>query len=194
MTNKHSDNVRNPPRRDVRVRRSTSALAHALIGLIQEDGGRFADITVREILDRAAVSRTTFYSHFRSKQDVLHSSYEDVFGLFGSILANSLATDQRLFPVREFVEHVGESKLLMTALRRAGLAEAMRVDFVAYAANIIERRIYDLGLASSVRPRLAARMLAAALIESIDWWVDRHGIPASEIDAAFHRLARTVVS
>jgi hypothetical protein len=37
-------------------------------------------------------------------------------------------------------------------------------------------------------------MLAAALIESVDWWIDHESITATEIDTAFHLLARTVIS
>lgn len=57
--------------------RSTYALGHELIELIQER--RFAAITVQDILDRAGVGRTTFYTHYRTKEDVLHSRYERVF-------------------------------------------------------------------------------------------------------------------
>jgi hypothetical protein len=49
-------------------------------------------------------------------------------------------------------------------------------------------------LSTTVQPRLAARVLAAALIESIDWWVDHESISAAEIDTAFHLLARTVIA
>jgi hypothetical protein len=37
-------------------------------------------------------------------------------------------------------------------------------------------------------------MLAAALIESLDWWFDHESIAAAEIDTAFHLLARTVIA
>ena len=37
-------------------------------------------------------------------------------------------------------------------------------------------------------------MLAAALIESMDWWFDHESIPPAEIDTAFHMLARTVIA
>jgi hypothetical protein len=70
----------------------------------------------------------------------------------------------------------------------------MRSQFIGYAADIIECRIRDLKLSTTVQPRLAARMLAAALIESIDWWLDHDSISAAEIDTAFHLLARTVIA
>ena len=194
MPNKELVTVRKPLRVDVRSQRSTHALAHALIQLIQESDGRFEDITVREILERAGVGRTTFYSHFRSKEDVLHSAYEGTFGLFKSLLELESNGKLRLFPVREFVEHVSNVRPLMVALRKSELAEDMRSQFIGYAADIIECRMRALNLTTLVERRLAARMLAAALIESIDWWFDHGAIAAGEIDLAFHQMARTLIA
>jgi hypothetical protein len=70
----------------------------------------------------------------------------------------------------------------------------MRSQFVGYAADIIECRMRALNLSMLVERRLAARMLAAALIESIDWWFDHETIAADEIDVAFHQMARTLIA
>ena len=194
MPNKKRTNVRKSAGVDARTRRTTTALAHALIQLIQEGDGRFKDITVRQILQRAGVGRTTFYSHFRSKEDVLHSTYEGVFGVHKQQLQQDTSGKPRLFPVSEFLEHLAGAKPVMVAFRKAGLADDMRSQFIGYAADIIECRIRDLNLSTTVQPRLAARMLAAALIESMDWWFDHESIAAAEIDTAFHLLARTVIA
>jgi AcrR family transcriptional regulator len=193
MPNKQRTNVRKSADGDARRRRTTTALAHALIQLIQESDG-FEDITVRQILQRAGVGRTTFYSHFRSKEDVLHSTYEGIFGVHREQLRQDTSAKPRLFPVREFLEHLAGARPVMFAFRRAGLADDMRSQFIGYAADIIECRIRDLNLSTTVQPRLAARMLAAALIESMDWWFDHESIAAAEIDTAFHLLARTVIA
>jgi AcrR family transcriptional regulator len=194
MPNKQRTNVRKSAAVDARTQRTTTALAYALIQLIQEGNGRFEDITVRQILQRSGVGRTTFYSHFRSKEDVLHSTYEGIFGAHKEQLRQDTSAKPRLFPVIEFLEHLAGARPVMVAFRKAGLADDMRSQFIGYAADIIECRIRDLNLSTTVQPRLAARMLAAALIESIDWWFDHESIAAAEIDTAFHLLARTVIA
>jgi AcrR family transcriptional regulator len=194
MPNKQRLNVRKSSAVDGRSRRTTTALAYSLIQLIQESDSRFADITVRQILQRAGVGRTAFYSHFRSKEDVLHSTYEAVFGVHKEQLRQDTGANPRLFPVKEFLEHLAGARPLMAAFRKAGLADDMKTQFIGYAADIIECRIRDLKLSTTVRPRLAARMLAAALIESIDWWFDHESITTAEIDTAFLLLARTVIA
>src|SRR5438034_7044113 len=194
MPNKQRANVRKSAGEDARRRRARTAPARALIQLIQDGDVRFEYLTVRQILQRAGVGRTTFYSHFRSKEDVLHSTYEGIFGAHKEQLQQDTSAKPRLFPVSEFLEHLAGAKPVMVAFRKAGLADDMRSQFIGYSADIIECRIRDLNLSTTVQPRLAARMLAAALIESIDWWFDHESITAAEIDTAFHLLARTVIA
>lgn len=54
---------------DRRVRRTRATLHRALIELLLERP--YERITVRDILDRADVGRSTFYAHFRDKDDLL---------------------------------------------------------------------------------------------------------------------------
>ena len=55
-------------RTDLRIRRTRSLLGNALIALMQEKS--IDKITVQEVLDRATVSRSTFYLHYRDKDDL----------------------------------------------------------------------------------------------------------------------------
>jgi hypothetical protein len=59
---------------DRRVRRTRER--SALLSLIQEKG--YDRIKVQDILDRADVGRSTFYAHYRDKDDLLQSGFEDV--------------------------------------------------------------------------------------------------------------------
>ena len=193
MPNDSAPTVREAATTDPRVERTTLALGRALIELIQERD--FDDITVQSILDRAGVGRTAFYTHYRNKDDVLHSSYERLFAGLEAILEPPSRPRARLFPVAEFLTHVGDSRRLVTALRSAGQMEEMWAACAGYAARIIERRIERMGTVTSGIPRaLAARMLAGALVEAIEWWLAHAGTAtAAEMDAAFHELARGVL-
>ncbi len=53
---------------DRRIRRTRDTLGDALVQLIQEKP--FDEITVQDVLDRACVGRTTFYTHYRDKDDL----------------------------------------------------------------------------------------------------------------------------
>ena len=62
---------------DPRVKRTRQLLQQAFMSLMME--GRFRDITVQEIADRATVNRATFYAHFEDKFDLLDSAIRDRF-------------------------------------------------------------------------------------------------------------------
>ena len=58
------------------MRRTKSSLHGALIGLAREKP--YPAIAVKEILNRANVGRSTFYTHFRDKDDLLESGIHEV--------------------------------------------------------------------------------------------------------------------
>lgn len=207
---------------DPRVARTTRALGRALVALLEERA--FDAITVQDILDRAGVGRTAFYAHYRNKEDVLHSSYEGVFAWLEPLVERPLSTRRpgapsgiRLFPVAEFLAHVGEERALVDALRRDGRLEPMWAMLAGYAARMIARRLdgwadllthvgaagtpegATVGARDGVRRALfghdlLAHMLAGALVESVRWWLDRPEVATpAEVDIAFHELARGVL-
>jgi AcrR family transcriptional regulator len=61
---------------DRRVRRTRALLLNAAQELVVEKG--YDAMTVQDILDRADVGRSTFYAHFRDKDDLLLSGFEIV--------------------------------------------------------------------------------------------------------------------
>ena len=191
MSNSSAPNVRKVDTADPRVRRSTHALVAALVELMLEQ--EFEHITVQTILDRAEVSRSTFYAHYQNKHDVLLSSYEGMFGWLELQLGNPSPVGVRVAPVAELVAHIAGAQPLVQALRAAGQMQQMSELGVAYMARIIERRIRPRpGSSSLVPPSLIARMLSAALMEMVDW-SGKQRAPALpvQIDATFHVLART---
>jgi len=66
---------------DLRVRRTRALLQKALVELTIEKG--FAEVTVRDITERAMVNRSTFYHHYLDKYDLLGQYIEAVIALLG---------------------------------------------------------------------------------------------------------------
>jgi AcrR family transcriptional regulator len=63
---------------DRRIQKTLSLLREALVSLIAEKP--YDTIVVKEILDRANVGRSTFYTHFCDKDDLLVSGIHDMLG------------------------------------------------------------------------------------------------------------------
>jgi hypothetical protein len=59
---------------DRRIGRTRKMMHEALMALIVEKG--YESVTVQDILDRADLGRSTFYSHYRSKDELLLSGFD----------------------------------------------------------------------------------------------------------------------
>src|SRR5579863_6893434 len=99
---------------DERVRRTRARLGSALVALIHEKP--FNDVTVQQVLDRASVGRSTFYLHFRDKNDLLLSQLEMFLEFMSTTLSAKQDATRRLAPVTEMFEHVASQKKLYRAL------------------------------------------------------------------------------
>ena len=69
MSKRNSGN--NPEEKtDLRIRRTKKSIRDAFFELIDENG--FDSVTVKDITDRALISRNTFYLHYEDKFDLLN--------------------------------------------------------------------------------------------------------------------------
>ncbi len=178
------------PPADRRVRRTRERLGDALIALVQEQP--FDAIAVQDVLDRAGISRSTFYTHYRDKDDLLLSDLDKFFEGAATGLERSGNASDRVAPVRELFAHVAGGRQIWTALSAAGRLPDFLELGQGHFARAIERRLAarpgTAGLAVERRTALA-QMLAGALLVLLVWWIDQStpGSPA-EMDDLYHRL------
>ena len=178
------------PKVDRRVQRTRNALGDAFIALIQER--KFETITVQHVLDRADVGRSTFYSHYRDKNDLFLSDLEDFFELMSDSLSARGDTSNRVAPVAELFTHVAEMRPLRAALIAADKHRDVLEMGQGYFARAIERRLNKIPASNKVpsRKRTAmAQAFAGALLALMSWWLDQSS-PASpkEMDDLYHQL------
>ncbi len=175
---------------DARVRRTRDALGDALVVLMQEKP--FDSITVQDVLDRANVSRSTFYSHFTDKDDLFMSDADEFFEALATALSAHGDQSDRVFPVKEFFNHLIQAKDFVVALKNSGkLTESMELAEGHFARGI-EKRLSEIprGADFPVDERPArAFALAGAMLSLMQWWVDR-GMKQSpeEMDKLFHKI------
>src|SRR6266487_561969 len=97
---------------DRRSQRTRHLLSAALVELIREKD--YNAITVSDIIERANVGRSTFYAHFRDKDDLFVSEMDRVI----EILSHGIPGQDEMpfFPSLGLFRHVGEEYELYKAL------------------------------------------------------------------------------
>ena len=174
---------------DRRVLRTRDTLGDALIDLMQEKP--FEEITVQQVLDRAGVGRSTFYVHYRDKDDLFVSDVEDFLEGFSTALKRQAARPERLLPVQEFFAHIRDASEFYAAMVGSGKVDDMRALARGFFARSIEDRLATAGVEMEPSQRSArAYALAGSFLSLLDWWIDK-GMKSDpqEMDDLFHRMA-----
>ena len=175
---------------DKRVARTRDRLGDAMIALILEKP--FDSITVQEVLDRAGVGRSTFYAHYKDKDDVLISEVDEFFADVATQVTDSGEQSDRVVPAREFLHHLKGARPLLAAFTASGRIHDIWELAQAHFARGIEQRLASLPRAAGLAPaERAARAsaLAGSFLALIRWWLD-HDCPETPeaMDALFHRM------
>src|SRR6266513_4535329 len=178
---------------DGRVRRTRDRLGDALVDLLVEKS--FDKITVQDVLDRAQVSRATFYTHYRDKNDLFLSDAEDFFEAMATALSRFGDKSERVAPVQELAAHIAEVRPFYNALVESGrMHDVMELGREHFARGI-EVRLNEIPRARAIpsdRRGAIARGFAGSLFSLLAWWV-QHGMSSSpkEMDELFHKLVWT---
>ena len=175
---------------DERIRRTHQRLGSALVELILEKP--IDDITVQEVLDHASVGRSTFYLHFRDKNDLLVSQLEMFLEMMSTALSVRKEQSRRVVPVAEMFAHIGNQNRIYRALAESGRLNDFFDLAQGYFARGIEQRLRESKrLPKLSQPELAARAVAGAgsLLSLLRWWLDRGEKESpGEMDELFHRI------
>lgn len=188
--NQHLPLAASSQKTDARVRRTRDALGDALVALMQEKP--FDTITVQDVLDRAHVSRSTFYSHYSDKDDLLMSDADDFFERISMALSEHGDKSERVFPVQEFFTHIAEVQPFYKALVKSGQFQENMELARGHFARGIERRLSELSRGQSIPPNERSAIAfthAGAVLSLLSWWLDRgmHESPV-QMDELFHRV------
>src|SRR5438067_7021781 len=106
---------------DRRVQRTRDTLHHALISLMVEKG--YDAVTVQDILDRANVGRSTFYAHYRGKDELLRAGLRELGRELAKVQRAALAQKHGFGFTRAFFEHAHSHRDTYRAIvgRRSGV-------------------------------------------------------------------------
>lgn len=150
----------------------------------------YIDLTVQDILKRAGVGRTAFYSHFSGKEDVLRNSMGQLrrwlvsvveeAGLSNTPLAFSLPYFQHIISHHEIYDHiVGREEFYI-----------FERYFMRMLAELILSQIRPTHYspAQEVRLELIAQHIAGAIWATSSLWLERKHLSAEEMNESFRAM------
>ena len=197
---KDNDGLCSATATDRRVQKTQKVLREALASLIAEKS--YDAIVIKEILERANVGRSTFYTHFRDKDDLLVSS---IHGMVESVQSAKLRRSgiwyERVlwFSLPIFEYHYGHrhnGQLTIDGVGRALqhrrlqqvlgdiITDAVRTEFTS-------PRKY----AKAASPDLIVQYISSTFVLVLEWWLDtKHPVPPKTIDEVFHSLVLPTLS
>lgn len=159
------------------LRRTQKLLREALIELIEERG--FDALTVRELTERAMVSRATFYRNYQDKYDLV----EQIFGEAMQALFNAVSETGTEHPPEiwvRFFEHIAEYERLYRALLgRKGspwFVLKMRESLVNLAKEYEHFHLWHPSVDRPVYPasdEFVINLVSTMFVEAITWWLDQ---------------------
>lgn len=177
-------------KQDRRSARTQRSLSGALVELVKEK--RFDDITVQEVIDRADVGRSTFYSHYRDKEDLFQQDWERFLDSFAQHIDWDQAGVAHFVPVVYLFGHLQEFQPFYKGLLRSRKTDAVFKSGVIYLSQKIEAALNS-RLRGKPAPRvpvpILANYLSSELFALLQWWLDQEMPHSPErMDEIFHDL------
>lgn len=173
---------------DRRTERTRKALNDALVALILRKG--YEAITVQDVIDEANVGRSTFYMHYRGKEDLLRSGFDTMQGaLRASAAARRDAAPREPLPFSlALFDHACRNKRLYRALAggRGGVVASRQIRKVLsdLAGEELAR-----GADGGIPPEIRVQFVVDTFLAVLSWSLGRKpGLPPAEMNAIFRRL------
>lgn len=161
------------------IQKSRKLLHQALISLVLEKN--YESITVQQILDRANVGRSTFYTHFRDKDELLIMGFEHLREMLHSIQTRSSATAEPYEKIIGFslpmFEHLYEYRNEWKALSGSQAGVIVRQSIQDMLGNLIERE-FEAGVqkrksgTSAIPFELFVNYLSSTYMSVTSWWLN----------------------
>lgn len=182
---------------DRRTQRTRRQLSQALVDLIEEK--RFDDITVQNVVDRADVGRSTFYSHFRDKEDLFEQQWERFIETLAGRIDWDKAGKGSFVPVGHLFQHLQEAQSFYRGLLRSRKIEPIFKSGIEYLSQEIKAALNQRLKAKRRQPGvpipILANHLATQLFALLKWWLDAGmPYPPEKMDEVFHRLVNPTLA
>lgn len=159
---------------DRRVRKTRQALQEALITLILERG--YENLTVQDVLDKANVGRSTFYSHFYDLEDLLQSEFEVLETEFEQHLSQSLGQADDLWAIsRLMFQHAQSYRRIYQAIVGKSSEKIILKQLHQHLGAQIRAKLQAAwGKNDAMMLDMLENYLLSSFMALLKWWLDKN--------------------
>src|SRR5215510_12614772 len=172
-------------KQDRRRQRTRHLLSAALVELIREKD--YNSITVSDIIERANVGRSTFYVHYRDKDDLFVGELDRVIEVLSHRIPNQ--EEVPFFPSLGLFRHVGEEYGLYKSLLWGPGIDLLIKHLQKSLCKRIEKGFQESGKEFNIPIPILANFIAGSFLILLQWWLENKMIYSpEEIDEIFKKL------
>ena len=179
--------MNNEKKTDRRIQRTRQSLRTALMELIKEKD--YDALSIEEITERANVGRTTFYLHYKDKEDLLMEEFSTIlyeramvlseipFSVWLPVSEEDLEKNKSLQPLLLVFEHIQNNSklyyLLLQSSNSSKIIERIRKITTDSIVKFVEakKETDPIPLLSEVPIEFFAAFFSGALISVVSWWI-----------------------
>lgn len=180
---------------DRRVQRTRALLFDALLDLMAGKG--YEAITVQDIIDRANVGRSTFYTHFADKEQLLMANIDQLYESLRQQRAARSATEGEGGTKFGFslpmLQHVQGHKRVYKATVGKQSGAVVLHHMQRMLEDLVRDEAAELGVRpdpGEIPPDIAVEYVVNTFLTLLKWWMEQQRpCSAEEMDRMFHKLA-----
>lgn len=173
---------------DRRSQRTRQLISEAFVELLLEKG--YEAMSIRDVIERANVGRSTFYSHFKDKEELFVSQLDRLLEALSRHLPQEHVEQNPFFPSLGLFQHIQEQQKLFRALSWTSGVDILTRHLQKSMSEKIEERLKSSGQTYAVPVPVMANFLAGSFLTLVKWWLDNKMVYSpEEMDAMYRELA-----
>ncbi len=177
---------------DRRVLKTRKAIMKAFYVLL--DKKKYADITIQDIIDEADIGRSTFYAHFETKDELLHTMCSE---LFEHVFSNELKelsphdipadVNPLSLKIHHLFSHLYDNRNEIVRIMRFDSSEIYKFYMRSYLEELFHDRAEKLSI--GIPEDFVMKMLTDSFVSALEWWAgDEMKTPPGEAASYYCKM------
>lgn len=173
---------------DRRQKKTRQAVYDAFTGLLEHKS--YSAITVQDIIDEADIGRSTFYSHFETKDDLLRSLCSEIFDhVFAEDLTREATHDFSVgersleAEITHILYHLQDSGRYLKGILSCDSGDVFMQDFKSHLNTVFEGELEK--VSTDIPKDYLLNHMVCDFAETVRWWISHKEYSPEQVAGFF---------